>query len=72
VMTLVQDTRGGKDYDSRFGVRKRGEGPYAQQLGTRFAIALRRFGLNRDHPPLRTDLFRPPAPRGQLDLFAPP
>jgi len=72
VMTLVQDTRGGKDYDSRFGVRRRGEGPYAQQLGARFAIALRRFGLDRDHPPLRTDLFRPPAPSGQLDLFAPP
>ncbi len=72
VMTLVQDTRGGKDYDSRFGVRKRGEGPYAQQLGARFAIALRRFGLKRDHPPLRTDLFRPPATPSQLDLFAPP
>jgi DNA repair photolyase len=72
VMSLVQDTRGGKDYDSRFGARKRGEGPYAQQLAARFAIALRRSGLSRDHPPLRTDLFRPPAQPPQLDLFSSP
>jgi len=72
VMALVRDTRGGKDYDSRFGVRKRGEGPYAQQLAARFRLALRRFGLKRDHPPLRTELFRPPARSGQFDLFGPP
>ena len=72
VMALVQDTRGGKDYDSRFGVRKRGEGPYAQQLAARFNIALRRFNLKRDHPPLRADLFRPPGQADQYDLFALP
>jgi DNA repair photolyase len=72
VMSLIRDMRGGKDYDARFGVRKRGEGPYAQALAARFAIALRRFGLTRDHPPLRTDLFRPPSPSGQFDLFNPP
>jgi len=72
VMNLIRDMRGGKDYDARFGVRKRGEGPYAQALAARFAIALRRFGLTRDHPPLRTDLFRPPSPSGQFDLFNPP
>ncbi|MFP3920724.1 MAG: PA0069 family radical SAM protein [Dichotomicrobium sp.] len=72
VMSLIQDMRGGKDYDSRFGVRKRGEGPYAQALAARFAIARRRFGLTREHPPLRTGLFRPPRPRDQFDLFAEP
>jgi len=73
VMKLIQDTRGGKDYDSRFGVRRRGEGPYAQQLAARFAIALRRFGLTRDRPPLRTGLFQPPTgSASQLDLFTPP
>ncbi len=72
VMKLIQDTRGGKDYDARFGVRKRGEGAYAQALAARFAITLRRFGLKREHPPLRIDLFRPPTQSGQFDLFAPP
>lgn len=72
VMALIHDTRRGQDYDSRFGVRRRGEGAYAQALAARFAIALRRFGLKRDHPPLRIDLFRPPAPPGQFELFAPP
>jgi len=72
VMALIQDTRGGKDYDSRFGVRKRGEGPYAQALAARFRLALRRFGLTRDHPPLRTDLFQRPSPTGQFDLFSAP
>jgi len=72
VMALIQDTRGGKDYDSRFGARRRGDGPYAQTLAARFTIALRRFGLDRDHPPLRADLFRPPAPPDQLNLFSAP
>lgn len=71
VMSLLRSARDGKDYQSGFGTRMRGEGPYAEQIAARFALAKRRLGLERDHAPLRTDLFRPPstAARPQLDLF---
>jgi hypothetical protein len=36
-------------------------------MRTRFAIAVRRHGLNRERIALRCDLFRPPAgPQGEL------
>ena len=77
VMSLVNQMRGGKDYDARFGSRMRGEGPFADLVRARFAAACRKFGLNRDgrdnhgaRTRLRTDLFTPPAQAGdQLGLF---
>ncbi len=70
VMSLVRDTRGGKDYDATFGVRMTGEGPYAVLLRQRHEKAVARLGLDEKLPPLRTDLFRPPArDNGQLALF---
>ena len=47
VMSLVQQMRGGKDYDSAFGKRMRGEGPFAQLLAARFAKAHKRLGFGR-------------------------
>jgi len=72
VMALVRDTRRGKVYDSRFGNRMRGEGPYAEMLRRRFALACRRLDLDRRKNELRADLFRPPVakPDPQLSLFA--
>jgi DNA repair photolyase len=70
VLSVIRSMRGGKDYDSTWGKRMRGDGPYAWQIGRRFEIAARRLGLNRERRQLRTDLFRPPVPEGgQLDLF---
>jgi DNA repair photolyase len=70
VMSLVRSTRGGKDYVSKWGERQRGTGVYADLIAKRFALAVKRLGLNKERPPLRKDLFRPPQPReGQLDLF---
>jgi len=70
VMSLVRQTRNGKAYDSRFGARQRGEGPYAALLAQRFRAACARLGLNTMRLPLRTDLFQPPTPAGaQLRLF---
>ena len=70
VMSLVQDMRGGHDYDSRFGVRMRGTGPYAQLLSNRFRLACRRLNLNSDpRKPLNCGMFRHPTPGGsQLHL----
>lgn len=47
VMSLVRQVRGGEVYDSRFGVRMRGEGPFADLLAQRFNKAIKRLGLNR-------------------------
>ncbi len=70
VMSLVRSMRGGKDYDSEFGKRMKGSGPYAWQLGRRFEIASKRLGLDTNWRALRTDLFRPPAGTGvQLKLL---
>jgi DNA repair photolyase len=70
VMSLVRSMRDGKDYDSEWGKRMRGSGPYAWQIGRRFEIAARRLGLNAEKTRLRNDLFRAPARKGeQLKLF---
>ncbi len=58
VMSLVRSMRGGKDYDSEWGKRMTGSGPYAWQIGRRFEIAARRIGLNAERRKLRTDLFK--------------
>jgi DNA repair photolyase len=71
VISLVRDLHGGKDYDSTFGKRQTGSGPYAWSIGRRFELACRRLELNRRRQRLITSLFKPPARSGnQLDLFA--
>ena len=68
VMSLVRQMRGGKDYDSRFGTRQRGEGPFADLVAMRFAKTRKRLGFT-GLPALRTDLFLPPrmpTPQGEL------
>jgi len=47
VMSLVAQMRGGRDYDSAFGSRMRGEGPFAQLLAARFAKAWKQLGFRR-------------------------
>ena len=61
VMSLVQSTRGGKDYDSAWGQRQVGSGPYAWMIGRRFELAAERSGFNQARQKLRTDLFHRPA-----------
>ncbi|THF59189.1 PA0069 family radical SAM protein [Ollibium composti] len=68
VMSLVRSMRGGKDYDSEWGKRMKGGGPYAWQIGRRFEIAAKRLGLNLQRRVLRTDLFVP-APKQNEQLL---
>jgi DNA repair photolyase len=71
VMSLINQTRGGKDYDAEFGLRMTGTGPYAELLRTRFELARRRCGFDdaRDRHELTTEFFRPPAAdQSQLTL----
>nr|WP_244644707.1 PA0069 family radical SAM protein [Azorhizobium oxalatiphilum] len=70
VMALVRQMHGGKDYDSTFGKRGKGDGPYAWTIGRRFEIAARRLGLTGRSVKLTTAHFRRPTQPGkQLDLF---
>jgi len=69
VMSLIQQMRGGKDYDSAFGKRMRGEGPFAQLIEQRFQKAWRKLGYGR-LPALDTSQFvAPRKPTPQLELF---
>jgi DNA repair photolyase len=70
VMKLVRDTRDGKDYDSEWGTRMKGTGPYAWMLGRRFEVACEKLGLNVSRTTLTTQHFRKPKPDdAQLNLF---
>ena len=68
VMSLIQSIREGRDNDPGFHSRMRGSGPWAEMIRTRFKIACRKLGLNRERVSLRQDLFRPPE-GAQLRLF---
>lgn len=65
VLSLMRQSRGGKLYDSKWGERMVGEGPYAWMIGRRFEIAAERLGFNKERVELRTDLFTPPVLPGQ-------
>lgn len=70
VLSLIRSTRGGKDYDARFGVRQTGEGPLAWLIGRRFELAAERLGFAKRRLRLDTGQFRKPAGAGdQLSLF---
>jgi len=69
VMSIINSLRGGKDNDPNFFSRMRGQGAWAELLRTRFLIARRRYGVERngEKMQLRTDLFHPPrGPQGEL------
>lgn len=70
VMARVREMHGGRDYDPEWGRRMRGEGVWADLIAQRFDKAAARLGLVKQMPPLRCDLFAPPARAGdQLALF---
>jgi DNA repair photolyase len=70
VMTLLRDTREGAAYQSEWGKRMTGTGPYATLLRRRFDLARKRFGLDRRSHELDTSQFRPPPRSGdQLALL---
>lgn len=88
VLHRIEDLREGRRNDSRFGVRMRGTGIWADLIAQRFALAVRQAGLNlRDLGDLDTSAFvaparavkpsaagaaSPGAASAQLDLFSVP
>ncbi len=79
VMHCIEALRGGKHNDSRFGVRMRGEGVWADLTRQRFLRAANKLGFSRQRIELDLSQFqapgRPAPPRGkvpdlaQLSLF---
>lgn len=70
VMSLVRQTRGGKDYDADWSQRMKGTGPVAELIGARFKAAIKRYGLDGPWHDLDESRFKVPADaRSQLELF---
>lgn len=73
VMSLIRQTRGGRDYDPDWSQRMKGTGPIADLLAARFKAAIKRYGLDTPRKPLDETQFRVPAgARKQMDLFDTP
>ncbi len=70
VLSLLRQAHGGKLYESEFGTRMKGRGPYAELLKRRFDTACRRFGLLKRDMDLDVTQFRvPPRAGDQPGLF---
>ena len=70
VISLLRSMHGGRDYTPQWRVRQCGKGPYADQIATRFRLAIKRLGLNERSSSLTTALFQRPVPKGgQLPLL---
>ena len=61
VMSLVRQSRGGRENDSTFGNRMKGEGVFADMIAQRFKKACARLGLNARDYALDVLRFAPPA-----------
>ena len=68
VMQTLQEMRGGKVYDAKFGERMTGKGVFAQLLRQRFHNARLKYQLSNDRGVMNTELFRP-KPSPQMHLF---
>jgi DNA repair photolyase len=75
VISIVKQSRGGRENDPNFGSRMTGSGNFVDLIGKRFGLACRRLGLNSEdnHMASRNgldcSLFRPPSPGGQMQLL---
>ena len=68
VLRRIRETRGGKLYDSRFGTRGSGEGPYADAIASLFDQTAQKLGYD-PHEPIAPAPATFRRPRGQLTLF---
>lgn len=67
VLGRIRDTRGGELNDSRFGVRMRGEGLWAETFSRLFRVARTKAGLEDRMPRMTAGHFRRPG--SQMTLF---
>jgi DNA repair photolyase len=69
VFRRIRDTRGGRTYDARFGVRGKGEGAYAVAIQSLFEQTAKSLGLETRSVADETVPSTFVRPRGQLPLF---
>lgn len=79
VISIVRQSRGGRENDPNFGTRMTGSGNFVDLIAKRFDLACRRLGLNSEDNHMASrqgldgSLFRPPSsnedPAGQMALF---
>jgi DNA repair photolyase len=74
ILARTREARGGKMYDSRWGIRQRGEGEYAAVIERIFEQTTRRVGLtsgcsNRWDEDAPSTFRRPTDRHGQMRLF---
>ena len=75
VISIVRQSRGGRENDPNFGSRMTGSGNFVDLIDMRFNLACRRLGLNSEenHMASRGGLdcsqFRAPSAGGQMGLF---
>lgn len=71
IMNRIREARGGKENDSRFHHRFRGQGHYVSMIKQRFKLAVKRLGLNQRKHELNTTSFVKPITKvdHQIALF---
>ena len=68
ILRRIRDLRGGKLNELRPGIRMRGEGELAEQIGRIFKVTARRLGLDKMRPDVTGENFRRIEGR-QMELF---
>lgn len=70
VMSLIRQSRGGKEYEAQFGRRMRGSGQFAELIAQRFCLAVKKLDMDRWEK-LDIAQFKPPAKAAgpQMVLF---
>jgi DNA repair photolyase len=71
ILHRIEDLRGGKHNDPRFGSRMSGEGIWAELIRQRFKVAARKLGYAQHRIELDTSQFVPPARRAAQARNAP-
>jgi len=66
IMSVIRQSRRGRENDAEFGLRRRGSGVFAELIARRFEVARRRCSLEGSVGELNTGAFRRPG--AQLDL----
>jgi len=66
IMSVIRQSRQGRENDAAFGRRRRGSGVFAEMIARRFRLACRRYSLDGGAMELNTREFRKPG--AQLDL----
>jgi DNA repair photolyase len=70
ILHRVRETRDGKLYDSRWGLRGRGTGKYADAIEAVFDATVKKLGFNLESRHQEPSTFqRPPKPTAQLSLL---